>query len=188
MRSTFSASLCFQRLHGRSRVDEAQNLRDDTFENIRLLSNYETDGDKLLQIILSGQPELGSKARRAIPPPAKRARGSVLLPRPAPTTRSQAFHRAPSRPTRRFLDLFTPQCVAPQPTAGVKTISYPLPFHRHPVMCSASSQLARKGVEVSSVMRIIVSAAHRSPVARGFRPFLPHAGLTVHDLLCASFR
>ncbi len=42
-------------------VDEAQNLPDDTMEELRLLSNLETDKDKLLQIILLGQPELESK-------------------------------------------------------------------------------------------------------------------------------
>ena len=39
-------------------VDEAQNLPDETMEELRLLSNLETDKDKLLQIILLGQPEL----------------------------------------------------------------------------------------------------------------------------------
>lgn len=39
-------------------VDEAQNLEKKTLEEIRLLSNLETEKDKLLQIILVGQPEL----------------------------------------------------------------------------------------------------------------------------------
>ena len=39
-------------------VDEAQNLPADVLEQIRLLTNLETDSDKLLQIILIGQPEL----------------------------------------------------------------------------------------------------------------------------------
>jgi general secretion pathway protein A len=42
-------------------VDEAQNLPDETLEELRLLSNLETDKDKLLQIVLLGQPELESK-------------------------------------------------------------------------------------------------------------------------------
>ena len=42
-------------------VDEAQNLPDDTLEELRLLSNLETDREKLLQIILVGQPELVRK-------------------------------------------------------------------------------------------------------------------------------
>jgi len=39
-------------------VDEAQNLRIDVLEQVRLLTNLETTKQKLLQIILIGQPEL----------------------------------------------------------------------------------------------------------------------------------
>ncbi|APG26437.1 hypothetical protein A7E78_00285 [Syntrophotalea acetylenivorans] len=39
-------------------IDEAQNLSAESLEEIRLLSNLETGGTKLLQIILVGQPEL----------------------------------------------------------------------------------------------------------------------------------
>ncbi len=39
-------------------VDEAQDLTDDLLEQVRLLSNLETDNRKLLQIVLMGQPEL----------------------------------------------------------------------------------------------------------------------------------
>ncbi len=39
-------------------VDEAQNLKPAVLEQIRLLSNLETEKEKLLQIILVGQPEL----------------------------------------------------------------------------------------------------------------------------------
>jgi general secretion pathway protein A len=46
-------------------VDEAQSLDDETFENLRLLSNVETYAQKLLQIILLGQPELDAKLRQA---------------------------------------------------------------------------------------------------------------------------
>lgn len=44
-------------------VDEAQNLSSDVLEEIRLLTNLETSTEKLLQIILSGQPELEEKLR-----------------------------------------------------------------------------------------------------------------------------
>jgi putative secretion ATPase (PEP-CTERM system associated) len=40
-------------------IDEAQNLSPELLEEVRLLSNLETDKAKLLQIILVGQPELG---------------------------------------------------------------------------------------------------------------------------------
>ena len=39
-------------------IDEAQNLPAELLEEVRMLSNLETDRDKLLQIILVGQPEL----------------------------------------------------------------------------------------------------------------------------------
>lgn len=39
-------------------VDEAQNLAPDVLEQVRLLTNLETNTQKLLQIILIGQPEL----------------------------------------------------------------------------------------------------------------------------------
>ena len=42
-------------------VDEAHLLSPDLLEEIRLLSNLETDDDKLLQILLVGQPELDAK-------------------------------------------------------------------------------------------------------------------------------
>ena len=45
-------------------VDEAQNLDGDSMENLRLLSNLETPKHKLIQIILSGQPELDVKLSR----------------------------------------------------------------------------------------------------------------------------
>ena len=40
-------------------IDEAQNLSKNVLEQLRLLSNLETNKEKLLQIILVGQPELG---------------------------------------------------------------------------------------------------------------------------------
>jgi general secretion pathway protein A len=39
-------------------IDEAQTLTNELLEQIRLLSNLETDDRKLLQIVLMGQPEL----------------------------------------------------------------------------------------------------------------------------------
>ncbi|MFZ0928869.1 MAG: AAA family ATPase [Syntrophobacteraceae bacterium] len=45
-------------------IDEAQNLSRDVLEEIRLLTNLETNERKLLQIILIGQPELRDKLAR----------------------------------------------------------------------------------------------------------------------------
>jgi len=42
-------------------IDEAQNLTPSVLEEIRMLSNLETDNEKLIQIIFLGQPELKKK-------------------------------------------------------------------------------------------------------------------------------
>jgi len=45
-------------------IDEAQNLKDETLEQLRLLSNLETEKQKMIKIILLGQPELEDKLLR----------------------------------------------------------------------------------------------------------------------------
>lgn len=45
-------------------IDEAQNLAPQVLEQIRLISNLETETDKLIQIVLAGQPELKSLLER----------------------------------------------------------------------------------------------------------------------------
>jgi general secretion pathway protein A len=45
-------------------IDEAQNLTPEVLETIRLLSNFETPSDKLIQILLIGQPQLAEKLAR----------------------------------------------------------------------------------------------------------------------------
>jgi general secretion pathway protein A len=68
-------------------VDEAQNLSWDLLEEIRLLTNLETSSEKLLQIVLSGQPELEEKLRH---PSVRQLRQRVSLwCRTQPLTESQ---------------------------------------------------------------------------------------------------
>jgi general secretion pathway protein A len=45
-------------------IDEAQNLSTDVLEQIRLLTNLETDKRKLLQVVMLGQPELNQMLER----------------------------------------------------------------------------------------------------------------------------
>lgn len=69
-------------------VDEAQNLALDTLEQIRLLTNLETETQKLLQIILIGQPELKAMlATTELRPLAQRMTGRYHL---APLSRSES--------------------------------------------------------------------------------------------------
>jgi len=45
-------------------IDEAQNLAPHVLEQVRMISNLETERDKLIQIILAGQPELNDLLNR----------------------------------------------------------------------------------------------------------------------------
>ncbi len=84
--------------HGRRTVviiDEAQNLSYEALEQVRLLTNLETEKQKLLQIILVGQPEL----KRLLEQPnlrqlAQRVTARYhLMPLSAQETRSYVLHR-----------------------------------------------------------------------------------------------
>lgn len=70
-------------------VDEAQNLSSDVLEEIRLLTNLETSTEKLLQIILSGQPELEEKLKS---PHLRQLRQRITLRcRTAPLTLEETY-------------------------------------------------------------------------------------------------
>ncbi len=66
-------------------IDEAQNLDEETLEEIRLLSNLETDTEKLMQIVLTGQPEL---MRKLSTPALRQLRQRIAV----------EHHMAPLRP------------------------------------------------------------------------------------------
>src|SRR5437764_2343557 len=57
-------------------IDEAQNLTFPVLEEIRLLTNLETSTDKLLQIVLAGQPELEEKLKL---PQLRQLRQRIML-------------------------------------------------------------------------------------------------------------
>ena len=60
----FLASLIPIRAHAVVMIDEAQHLDPTVLEQLRLLSNFETDDVKLLQIVLVGQPDLDALLAR----------------------------------------------------------------------------------------------------------------------------
>ncbi|HBA89799.1 MAG TPA: AAA family ATPase [Geobacter sp.] len=67
LHTALNAYLLEENLAGRTVVlviDEAQNLSVEVLEHIRLISNLETDSDKLIQIVLVGQPELNALLAR----------------------------------------------------------------------------------------------------------------------------
>ncbi len=76
-------------------IDEAQNLTPSVIEEIRMLSNLETEKEKLIQIILMGQPELKKKL---VMPKLEQFRQRVVFhyhldPLTAAETRNYIKHR-----------------------------------------------------------------------------------------------
>ena len=69
-------------------VDEAQNLTVSVLETIRLLSNFEMEHSKLLQIVLAGQPQLAEKL--AQPRLSQLRQRIAVLSRLEPLTSSEA--------------------------------------------------------------------------------------------------
>ncbi|MCC7300413.1 MAG: AAA family ATPase [Verrucomicrobia bacterium] len=57
-------------------IDESQNLDPQLMEQVRMLSNLETDQHKLMQIILSGQPELKERLKQ---PELRQLRQRVMV-------------------------------------------------------------------------------------------------------------
>jgi general secretion pathway protein A len=89
-------------------VDEAQNLAPEVLEQVRLLTNLETNTQKLLQIILIGQPELRDLLdRNELRQLAQRITGRYhLCPLTAVETAAYVRHRL--RVAGATADIFTP--------------------------------------------------------------------------------
>jgi general secretion pathway protein A len=89
-------------------VDEAQNLAPEVLEQVRLLTNLETNTQKLLQIILIGQPELRELlTRHELRQLAQRITGRYHLdPLSADETKAYVLHRL--RVAGATTDIYTP--------------------------------------------------------------------------------
>jgi general secretion pathway protein A len=92
-------------------VDEAQNLAPEVLEQVRLLTNLETNTQKLLQIILIGQPELRELlTRHELRQLAQRITGRYHLdPLSADETRAYVLHRL--RVAGATTDIYTPSAL-----------------------------------------------------------------------------
>ena len=92
-------------------VDEAQNLSGEMLEEIRLLTNLETSSEKLLQIILSGQPELEARLRK---PDLRQLRQRVSLwcrTLPLTAEQTQAYIAARLQIAGSSATIFTPESI-----------------------------------------------------------------------------
>jgi type II secretory pathway predicted ATPase ExeA len=93
-------------------IDEAQNLAADVLESIRLLSNFETTKDKLLQILLVGQPELNDRLNT---PQLRQLKQRVTLRhhlRPLSLSECQEYISSRLKLAGGNPDLFTPKAIA----------------------------------------------------------------------------
>ena len=93
-------------------VDEAQNLSPEVLEQVRLLTNLETNTQKLLQIIVIGQPELRELlARNELRQLAQRITGRYHL-NPLSRDETTAYVRHRLRVAGATTDIFSPQALA----------------------------------------------------------------------------
>ena len=93
-------------------VDEAQNLSPEVLEQVRLLTNLETNTQKLLQIILIGQPELRELlARNELRQLAQRVTGRYHL-NPLSREETIAYVRHRLRVAGATTDIFSPGALA----------------------------------------------------------------------------
>ena len=83
-------------------VDEAQNLTNKVLEEVRLLSGVETTKEKVLRIILAGQPELNTKLDSRRAHAAAAARAAALSPERAHRAGDGRVRASP--PARRRRD------------------------------------------------------------------------------------
>jgi general secretion pathway protein A len=93
-------------------VDEAQNLSPEVLEQVRLLTNLETNTQKLLQIILIGQPELRELlARNELRQLAQRITGRYHL-NPLSQEETAAYVRHRLRVAGAINDIFAPAALS----------------------------------------------------------------------------
>jgi general secretion pathway protein A len=93
-------------------VDEAQNLSPEVLEQVRLLTNLETPTQKLLQIILIGQPELRELLDRTeLRQPAQRITGRYHL-EPLSREETSGYVRHRLRVAGAAGEIFTPSALA----------------------------------------------------------------------------
>jgi len=135
-------------------IDEAQNLDASVLETVRLLSDFETPQAKLLQIILSGQPELAEKL--ASPRLAQLRQRVSLLNRLAPLSVEESGRYIQHR--LRVAGYCGAPLFAPQALKAVAQFSAGIPRNINNCCFNALSlgfALGQKVVDVSMVKEVI---------------------------------
>lgn len=94
-------------------IDEAQNLTPKVLEEVRMLSNLETEKEKLIQIILVGQPELKKKLENQKLEQFKQRIAVFyhLTPLSHEETKAYIQHRLSLARGGKDMDIFSPEAV-----------------------------------------------------------------------------
>jgi general secretion pathway protein A len=164
-------------------VDEAQNLLPEVLEQVRLLTNLETNTQKLLQIILIGQPELRELlGRNELRQLAQRITGRYHLS-PLSHDETVAYVRHRLRVAGATTDIFSPQALS-----EVFRLSQGVPRVIN-VICDRAL-LGAYSLDRHRVTGGLVRSAAREVFGRRFTPvWLPWAatGAVAVALALASF-
>jgi len=177
-------------------VDEAQNLSPTVLEQVRLLTNLETNTQKLLQIILIGQPELRELlARNELRQLAQRITGRYHL-NPLSREESTAYVRHRLRVAGATTDIFSPGALQAvfRLSAGVPRVinvicdrallgAYSLDRHRvtAPLVRSAAAEVfgrrfAPHWLPWAATAAVAVVLAAATFAVWNFQPWSAHAG------------
>jgi general secretion pathway protein A len=150
-------------------IDEAQNLDDRVLELIRMLSNFETPGKKLMHLVLSGQPQLAEKLASEHLTQLRQRISIVarLVPFNADETREYIEHRlrVAGAPDKAIFSTEAHAMIA-QHSCGIPRIINNLCFNSMSLACA----LERPQVDASMVRETVGDLDLRSLVARTEEP------------------
>lgn len=173
-------------------IDEAQNLSDDVLEVVRMLSNFETPREKLLHIILAGQPQLAD--RLASPQMLQlRQRVSIiarLAPFGAEETRAYIDHRLRVAGYRSEHALFTDRAYAliTQHSRGIPRNINNICFNALSLGCAMQRRSINAAI-IEEVLRDLDLAplGAATPSAQPPTPSRPRAGRNLFGRLRTAF-
>jgi general secretion pathway protein A len=175
MRESLNRLLLEERLAGRHFVvvvDEAQNLSAEALESIRLLSNFETPTEKLIHIVLAGQPQLATTlARPDMVQLSQRVSSAIRLePLSFEETKAYVHHRL-SVAGRRGSDIFTDDAYAliTQLSEGIPRNISSICFQAMSIGCALRSAKIHPGIiaEVANDLRAPREVGSAPPVPLG---------------------
>jgi general secretion pathway protein A len=135
-------------------IDEAQNLSDEALEVVRMLTNFETQRAKLMQVVLSGQPQLSDKLMK---PSLLQLRQRIstfcrIEPLTTDQTRDYIDHRL------KFVGYDGPPLFTPEAVSRITEASRGIPRNINNVCFNALSlccALKRKQVDGSMIAEVL---------------------------------